>query len=134
MNAVLARAARAYGDVGVRSGVGAADPHRLVLMLFEGAAEALRRARGHLEAGQSGPASQSIAFAVQVVQEGLKAALDPSRGGPLAGQLSELYDYITRRLLVASARNDAAALEEAGRLLHDLHEAWSRIAPSGRQP
>lgn len=130
--AVHSRAARAYGEVGVRSGVGAADPHKLVLMLFEGAGEALRRARGHMEAGRPGPGSEAIAFAVQIVQEGLKAALDPARGGPMAGQLSDLYDYITRRLLTASARNDGAALDEAVRLLHDLHEAWARIAPTGR--
>ena len=38
----------AYQRVGVETGVESADPHKLILMLFEGAQEALARSKMHI--------------------------------------------------------------------------------------
>ena len=59
--------------------------------------------------------------------EGLKAPLD-ARGGEIAVNLGELYDYMTRRLLQGSARNDPAMIDEVRGLLLDLKTAWDEIA------
>ena len=45
------RAINAYVKTGVETGVADADPHRLVLMLFEGALAAIAQARLKLSAG-----------------------------------------------------------------------------------
>ncbi|MDI5818780.1 flagellar protein FliS, partial [Salmonella enterica subsp. enterica serovar Kentucky] len=39
------------------------------------------------------------------------------KGGEIATNLSELYDYMIRRLLQANLRNDAQAIEEVEGLL-----------------
>jgi flagellar protein FliS len=77
---------------------------------------------------------EAVTRAIRIVDEGLKASLD-ARGGQLASNLRDLYDYIGHRLLVASARNDEEALEEAARLLSTLQGAWLQIAPeTARSP
>jgi flagellar protein FliS len=119
--------ANAYRRVGVDSSVAAADPHRLVLMLFDGALEAIRLAQAHIASGNVAEKGRALGKAVRIVEEGLKASLDKDAGGPLAKQLAALYDYASLRLLQANLKNDRAALDEASRLLADLREAWARI-------
>ncbi len=119
--------ARAYQRVGLDSGVASADPHRLVLMLFDGALEAIRLAAAHIAAGNVAEKGRALGKAVRIVEEGLKASLDKDAGGALATQLAALYDYATLRLLQANLKNDHAALDEASRLLGELREAWARI-------
>jgi flagellar protein FliS len=132
MIATPSRAARAYGQVTLTSGVDSASPHQLVLMLFDGALTALRNARAHLAAGRVGPRGEAVSQAIQIVEQGLRASLDRDAGGALAGQLADLYEYIGRRILVAGAKADDAGLAEAARLLEELRGAWTQI--DGRKP
>jgi flagellar protein FliS len=124
------RAARAYGQVGLTTCVDTADRHGLVLMLFDGAIEAINRVRAHLAAGRIPAKCEAVSQAVLIVEQGLNASLDRNVGGPLSAGLAELYDYISRRLLLASAANDMAGFDEARRLLAELREAWAAI-PNG---
>lgn len=119
--------AKAYQRVGVDSGVATADPHRLVLMLFDGALEAIKLAQVHIASGNVAEKGHALGKAVRIVEEGLKASLDEDAGGPLAKQLAALYDYASLRLLQANLKNDHAALDEVSRLLADLRDAWARI-------
>lgn len=132
MYASTAQAARAYASVGTQSGVDSADPHRLILMLFDGALECIARARLHFEAGRIGPRGEALSQAIRIIEEGLKASLDRKAGGELAQTLTELYDYIGRQLLRTSMTSDMAPLDEAARLLAELRHAWAHIAPTPR--
>jgi len=118
---------KAYQRVGVDTGVDGSDPHALVLMLFDGALEAIKHAQGHLAAGRVLEKGQALGKAARIVEEGLKASLDREAGGALAQQLAGLYDYATLRLLQANLRNDAKALAEVTKLLADLRDTWARI-------
>ena len=124
----------AYRQVGVETGVAAASAHRLVAMLFEGLLDALAQARGALLAGRIEEKGRAIGRAVRIVEEGLRAALDEAQGGKLAADLKALYSYVALRLTEANLRNDAAALEECGRLVESLRNAWQAIAPQGVTP
>lgn len=130
MNGTLA--ARAYSQVGLETGVSGADPHRLILMLYDGALLALRQAQGHLRARNVAAKGQSVSKAIQIIEEGLRLSLDRRVGGAIAAQLDDLYEYMCRRLLLASAANDPAGFEEVSRLLASLREAWAAIAERGR--
>jgi flagellar protein FliS len=123
--------AKAYQRVGVDTGVDGSDPHALVLMLFDGALEAIKHAQGHLAAGRVLEKGQALAKAARIVEEGLKASLDRQAGGALAHQLARLYDYATLRLLQANLRNDHKALVEVTTLLADLRETWAKIGKNG---
>jgi flagellar protein FliS len=117
----------AYRRTGIDTGVAAASPHQLVLMLFDAALEAIRQAEAHLKSGEVAAKGAALGKAVRIVEEGLKASIDRGAGGALAEQLASLYDYATLRLLQANLRNDDRALQEVAALLGELRSAWAQI-------
>lgn len=127
-------AARSYADsyhrVHVETGIEAADPHKLVEMLFQGAIDAISKARGALERQDLRVKGEQVTKAVRIVEEGLRAALDPVSGGQIARDLDQLYAYVVRKLTLANIRNDDEALVECVNLLLPIRDAWSGIRPS----
>lgn len=132
MNPAQTRSGAAYARIAIESGVEGADPHRLILMLFEGALVATERARRAMLSRDARGKGESVSRAIQIIEQGLRASLDDSAGGELTQQLRALYDYILERLLFASARNDPAGLDEAARLLGQLRQAWEEMPASAR--
>ncbi|MBN8493889.1 MAG: flagellar export chaperone FliS [Burkholderiales bacterium] len=122
--------AGAYHQVGVSTGVAAASPHQLVLMLFDGFDEALVQALGAMRDGAIEIKCRAISRASRIVDEGLRANLDMRGGGSLASDLAELYAYISLRLVQANLHNDASLLDECRRLMQPLREAWASITPA----
>lgn len=124
-----AAAINAYKNVDLETSVLTADPHKLVTMLYDGALLAISRAREEILNKEIAAKGQSISKAIAIIGEGLNACLDKESGGDLAIQLSELYSYMTRRLVEANLHNDVSALDEVGRLLGDIKGAWDSIRP-----
>jgi len=128
MNAI--RAINAYNKVGVESGVTAADPHKLIAMLYQGALLAIANAKNGILRNDIPAKGKAISHAILIIDNGLNASLDKEVGGDLALNLSALYDYMSKRLLTANMNNDMAALDEVAHLLTDLKGSWEEI----RQP
>jgi flagellar protein FliS len=120
----------AYARVGLETGVIAASPHKLILMLFEGARAALSSALLHMRNGEITPKGEAISKAIAIISSGLQASLDVEAGGELAQQLHALYDYMSRRLVQANLHNTPEYIEEVARLLGELNEAWEAIGLS----
>jgi flagellar secretion chaperone FliS len=131
---VAAHAAQAYARIGLETGVAAASPQRLIVMLYDGALAAIADGRTHLLEGRTAQKGRALGKAISIIDEGLKAALDVSQGGAIAAQLMDLYDYIGRMLLLANLRDDVARLDEAHRLLQDLRGAWATLAERQAAP
>lgn len=127
MFAAMDRPGDAYRRIGVETGVETADPHKLILMLFDGALVAIAQAANAMRAGNLRVKGESVSKAIQIVEQGLKASVDEKSGGELAQQLRSLYDYVSQRLLFASMRNQPEGLQEATGLLGQLRDAWSQI-------
>ena len=127
MNATTA--IKAYANVGLESSVTAADPHKLILLLYQGALLAIASAKNQMLRKETSAKGRSISNAIMIIDEGLKASLDQNTGGGLAQNLSALYDYMNQRLLIANLKNDMAALDEVSSLLSDLKGAWEAIRP-----
>jgi len=126
------RAIHAYTKVGLETGVEAADAHKLVLMLYEGALLALLEARQCMERREVAAKGQAISKAVMIIDGGLKASLDIEAGGELGERLANLYDYMSERLLQANLHNRPELIDEVSRLLTELRGAWEQIRPAGR--
>lgn len=120
-------ATRTYRDIGLETRAAASDPVSLILMLYDGAIDALTQAQAHFKSGDRSARQAAISRAVRIVDEGLSAALDDT-GGEITQHLRELYGYMTRRILSASLALDAAPLAEVQGLLKDLRGAWQEIA------
>lgn len=119
--------AAAYAKVSVETGVTTADPHKLILMLFDGALLQVRTAGVSMQNKDIPAKGQAISKAIEIIINGLKVSLDMNAGGELAGRLAALYDYMSDRLLYANLHNSQPALDEVNRLLETLREAWAEI-------
>jgi len=123
------RASNMYNRVGVETDVLQASPHRLVQLLLEGANDAMTQGLGAIRAGNVEAKGRALSKAVRILDEGLKAALDPAAGN-LALDLRDLYAYMSMRLTYANLHSDVSAVEECQRLMQPIREAWASIAPA----
>jgi flagellar protein FliS len=116
----------AYSSVANHGGVAADDPHRLVLMLMDGALERLAQARGCL---QHGDVSQKVALLQRVgsIVSELRSSLDLGRGGMLARNLDDLYDYMGKQLIRANCDNNISYIDEVASLLVEIRSAWAAV-------
>jgi len=124
------RGVNAYAKVGLETGIGSASPHKLIVMLFDGALVAVLSAQMHMKSGNVPEKGKSISKAIQIIDNGLRASLDKKVGGQIAEGLDALYEYMSARLLTANLNNDLGMLEEVQRLLSDLRETWNAIGPT----
>jgi flagellar protein FliS len=134
MNKQYLMAAKAYGNVGINTGVATADPHHLIVMLFDGAISALRNAQLHIRAQRTAEKGMEITKAIRILEEGLKASLDHKAGGEIATHLAALYDFMTRHLLSANKDNNVVAIAEVLGILQGLRDSWIAIDPHGNPP
>ncbi|KQW96864.1 flagellar export chaperone FliS [Massilia sp. Root418] len=124
----------AYAKVGMETGVVAASPHKLIVMLFDGALVSISNALVNMRSGNIGEKGKAISKAIMIIDSGLRAALDKKVGGEIAEGLDALYEYMSGRLLTANLKNDPAILEEVQRLLVELRDAWNQIGDTARAP
>jgi flagellar protein FliS len=127
-------ALKAYTNVGIETGVDTADSHKLISMLYQGALLAIANAKNAILRKDIPVKGKSISHAIRIIGEGLQASLDKNIGGKLAQDLNGLYEYMTVRLVEASAKNDVAMLDEVSNLLNEIKTAWDTIRPASGVP
>ncbi|WP_349431725.1 flagellar export chaperone FliS [Methylomarinum sp. Ch1-1] len=132
MNALSNRAMSQYKQVGTHVGADSADPHQLIVMLFDGALERIAIAKGAIERNDIEEKGQKIGRVIAIV-DGLRASLDKEQGGEIAENLDNLYDYMQRRLFEANLNNDLAILSEVADLIKEVRSAWVAIPVDVRQ-
>jgi flagellar secretion chaperone FliS len=106
-----------------------ADPLELVRVLYQAAGRSVRKARGHLAAGEIVERARAISQAYRVLSE-LHRSLDHERGGDLSRRLARMYAYIMRRLIEANRLQQDEPLAEVQALLATLAEAWEGLRPA----
>jgi flagellar protein FliS len=107
------------------SHVTTADPITLVVMLFDGALKAVRKARIHHESGNRALYAAEIQRASLIVGE-LLSALDMDQGD-LPRTLSGIYTYCIQGLMDAALGN-VARLDEVEKNLGTIGQAWRQLA------
>lgn len=123
----------AYRQIDIESDIRGADPHRLIVLLFDGAESALRQALIRLEANDNAGRSESLLKAIDIILTGLSASLNIEEGGDLATNLKALYDYMVSRLIHANLRKDPAAIREVQGLLGEISGAWREMGQKLRE-
>ncbi len=124
------RGVNAYAQVDLQSRVQSASPHQLISMLFDGAHNALVRARILMEKGDVPARGAAITKAINIIDNGLRASLDHEKGGEISLDLEQLYDYMTRTLMRANLDNNIDTLQHVDELLMSISDAWKQIAPN----
>lgn len=124
MNTSLAM--QQYRQNHVHGSVESASPHRLVQMLMEGVQEKLLAAKSFMAKNDIAKKGEQISWAISII-DSLRACLDQEQGGEIAVNLSNLYDYMERRLLEANLKNDPAMIDEVGLLMAQIKSGWDAI-------
>lgn len=127
MNTLATRGAYRYARTDLETGVEAASPQRLVIMLYDGAIRAMMQAKAAFAGGDIGVRGEAISKAIAIIDEGLNSVLDREGGGEIAANLGNLYDYISNRLLYANLKGHEASIDEAMKLMTDLRAAWEQL-------
>jgi len=103
-----------------------ASPHRLILMLYDGALANLQHAANAMESGNQAAARTHILKTQDILSE-LLACLNPEQGGEIAQNLKQLYLYAINRLVQANLRKDRSLLDEVAGYVRQLRSAWAEI-------
>lgn len=119
--------ASAYRQISLATDALAASPHQLIVMLFDGALNAIQTAQAQMQQQDIEGKGRSITRAIDIIGSGLHASLDSDNGGEIAQNLAALYDYLIRQLLEANRHNDTRRLDEATTLLQSLKASWVAI-------
>lgn len=120
------RVINAYKNLSNQTAVSEAGPLELIVMVYKRLIENLRDAQSQIEKGLD--AEQSVAKALDLIEKGLMAALDPDRGGDIAKNLAALYDWSTREILTARIKRSPEQLTGVIEVFKSLESAWEEIA------
>jgi flagellar secretion chaperone FliS len=104
-----------------------ATPGRLVVMLYDGALRFLFQSATAMRQGLLALADEKLRRAEAIVDE-LLVTLDMSQGD-IAERLQAIYVFCKTRLIEARLERDPGRVDQIGRLLAGLRDAWSQIEP-----
>ncbi|MEE9276396.1 MAG: flagellar export chaperone FliS [bacterium] len=105
-----------------------ASPVKLVVLLYEGAVQNMKKGEALLgEPDRFPDASVHLLRAMNIVSE-LLGTLNPKASVELSERLSGIYSYVLDLIGKSLERRDPAPLNEAVGLMNSLGSAWREIA------
>lgn len=123
----------AYTAVSLDSQIAGATPHQLIVLLYDGAINAMRRAEIYFQSGNIARRGEMISRAINIIDNGLRAGLNHEKGGQIAAELESLYEYISRTLLEANLNKSGENLPHLISLMTEMQETWQAINPENKQ-
>lgn len=103
-----------------------ANPGKLLLMLYQGAAKFMKLAKKNIKAGKIEESHKNIIKAQNIILE-LQSTLNKEQGGEIAVQLESLYDFIYRELIQANLNKNTKHLDNVIPLVEELFVTYKEI-------
>lgn len=100
---------------------------KTLLLLFDGTLRFIQNAKQGITQNNFRLKSENISKVIAILTQ-LDCALDKNIGGELAINLSELYQYMMKRLTHANINDDSAAIEDVEKILCDLKDGFNGAA------
>lgn len=122
----------AYKKGSLKQDIATADPHRLTLMLMQGALDRMAYAKGCIERKDLAGKSEHLSR-VNAILINLRDTLDLDVGGDIAQNLYSLYEFMVQRLLDANVQNSLQIMDEVINLLLPIKTAWAGIPEDAKQ-
>jgi flagellar protein FliS len=116
-------AAKKYASNQIQTGVEAANPAQLIVMIYERILDHLRIGKTELENSQYG--IESFTKASDLIQIGLLAPLDYQKGGDIATNLKTIYDWALFTIIQGRLQKQPEKIQEIITVFQSLNEAWS---------
>ncbi len=98
-------------------------PGELILMVYDGAIDYLKKAEEMLNRGDLEGKKKMLFRAQDCITE-LMCSLN-MEAGEIANSLYRLYDYSNRRLMQASTQGEGEPIKEVLTILSELKEGWN---------
>ncbi|ABE54605.1 flagellar protein FliS [Shewanella denitrificans OS217] len=117
---------QSYRKVSLDNEISIASPHRVVQLMFAGGLERLAQSRYAIENKDMANKGIFIGKAIGIIN-GLNNSLDMNAGGEIAKNLSDLYDFMLRKITEANINNDVKAIDDVCDILREIKEAWDAI-------
>ena len=124
MNAIAALAQ--YGQIKNDAQTMYASPHQLVLMLFDGAIEAMSMTIGAIQQKNIELRGKQNTRSIAIIN-GMRDLLDMKSDSELADNLYSLYQYMAQELFRAGFKNDAETIQGIQTMLKDIRVSWEKI-------
>ncbi|RTR32582.1 flagellar export chaperone FliS [Shewanella atlantica] len=124
----MRRSLQSYRKVSLDNEIAVASPHRIIQMMFEGALQRLAQSRYAIENGDMATKGVNIGKAIGIIS-GLNSSLNMEAGGEMAGNVSDLYDFMLQRISDANINNDLQAIDDVCSILKTIKEGWDAIPP-----
>lgn len=102
-----------------------ASPEKILIMLYNGAINFLKKAKIAFDASNKIEAHNHIIAAEKIIME-FMTTLDMDLGGEMAKNLYALYDYLYNRLVEANMKNKPEILDEVISHLVKLRDTWNK--------
>ena len=94
--------------------------------MFAGALQRLAQSRLAIEQRDLSNKGIYIGKAIGIIN-GLNNSLDMETGGQIARNLSDLYDFMLRKISEANLNNDVQAIDDVCDILRNIKEGWDAI-------
>ncbi|MBY9077604.1 flagellar export chaperone FliS [Paenibacillus sp. HN-1] len=107
-----------------------ASPHRLTLMLYNGAIQFAGKAREAMLANNISDTNLYLQKSQNIIYE-LLSSLNVKEGGELAANLKNLYFYMIDRLIESNIQKKSSGIDEVVNMLEELKSAWEQIGKGG---
>jgi flagellar protein FliS len=119
-------------DEYLESEVLSAGPVRRVQLLYEGAIDAISRARAAQAVKEIRTRAMQVNKAMDILSE-LSLSLDHASGASITKDLTELYDFVQRQLIEGSSKQLDEPFGNAQQVMMTLLEGWKSV-PEIEQP
>lgn len=122
----------AYRKGNLKEEIAQADPHKLTLMLMQGALDRMAFAKGCMERKEYEAKSEHLSRATAIVLN-LRDSLDMSIKSEVSDNLYALYNYMLDRLIDANVQNNLKIMDEVISLMLPIKNAWAEIPEAAKQ-
>jgi flagellar protein FliS len=122
----------AYKKDSLKQDIASADPHRLTLMLMQGALDRMAYSKGCMERKDFAGKAEHLSR-VNAILLNLRDTLDLDVGGDVAQNLYALYEFMIRQLQEANVQNNLQTIDEVINLLLPIKKAWASIPEDAKQ-
>lgn len=102
------------------------SPERIVLALYDGALQAMDRAREAIAEEDQKILGEQLSKAMAIIGE-LQASLDKERGGEISERLDSLYAYVIRGLLDANVQKNPELIVEMHGHIQTVRDGWAQM-------
>ena len=123
---------QAYKKGSLKEDIAQADPHKLTLMLMQGALDRMAISKGCMERKDYAGKAEHLSRVNSILLH-LRDTLDMESGADISERLFALYDYMIQRLIDANVQNNLKIMDEVINLLLPIKNAWAQIPESAKQ-